>query len=155
VLLSWGTTKVVSVPVEMDKRRAGESNYTFRSLVRHASNMLTGFSLLPLRLVVAMGFFLALVGAGLLAFVLGSYFVRGDSIPGFPFLASVVALFGGAQLLGLGVVGEYLGRVHFRTMHRPAYIVREQRTAQRIGLTDAESAPTEAPATFDADTESC
>jgi undecaprenyl-phosphate 4-deoxy-4-formamido-L-arabinose transferase len=134
VLLSWATTRVAAVPVEMNKREQGASNYTFRSLVRHASNMLTGFSLLPLRIVVAMGFFMALVGAGLLAFVVGSFIFRGDTIPGFPFLASVIAIFGGTQLLALGVLGEYLGRVHFRSMHRPAYLIREYRTAERIGL---------------------
>ena len=51
------------------------------------------------------------------------YFFEG-SIPGFPFLASIIAIFSGAQLFALGVIGEYLARIHFRTMNRPAYIVR-------------------------------
>jgi undecaprenyl-phosphate 4-deoxy-4-formamido-L-arabinose transferase len=57
--------------------------------------------------------------------VLGRYLVLGSVVPGFPFLASVIAIFSGAQLFALGIIGEYLARVHFRTMNRPPYCVRE------------------------------
>jgi undecaprenyl-phosphate 4-deoxy-4-formamido-L-arabinose transferase len=50
--------------------------------------------------------------------------MSGTSVAGFPFLASIVALFSGAQLFALGIIGEYLGRMHMRTMERPPYIVR-------------------------------
>ena len=63
-------------------------------------------------------------GIGVLAYVLIRYVVSGGSIPGFPFLASIIAIFSGAQLFALGILGEYLGRMHMRTMDRPAYIVR-------------------------------
>jgi undecaprenyl-phosphate 4-deoxy-4-formamido-L-arabinose transferase len=55
--------------------------------------------------------------------VLGRYFITGGSIPGFPFLASIIAIFSGAQLFALGIFGEYLARIHFRTMDRPPYVV--------------------------------
>jgi undecaprenyl-phosphate 4-deoxy-4-formamido-L-arabinose transferase len=122
VLLSWGTTRFVAVDVEMDQRQFGKSNYTVRKLGRHAINMLTGFSVLPLRIVTLVGFGFAVFGIAVLIYVLISFAAVG-SLPGFPFLASLVALFSGAQLFALGVLGEYLGRVHFRSMGRPAYVV--------------------------------
>ena len=65
-----------------------------------------------------------LFGLGVLVLVLLAYFIRGNPVPGFPFLASIIAIFSGAQLFALGILGEYLGRMHMRTMDRPAYIVR-------------------------------
>jgi glycosyltransferase involved in cell wall biosynthesis len=124
VLLTWSTDRFGHVKVAQVPRGAGESNYTFRMLVRHALNMLTGFSTWPLRVASLVGFLFTLVGAATLVFVVGRYFIQGSSVPGFPFLASVIAIFSGAQLFALGMIGEYLARIHFRTMDRPAYVVR-------------------------------
>jgi undecaprenyl-phosphate 4-deoxy-4-formamido-L-arabinose transferase len=126
VLLTWGTTRFASVPVQHDPRRVGKSNYTFRKLVVHALNMMTGFSTWPLQLASFIGFAFTLFGATLLLYVVGRYFVEGDSVPGFPFLASMIALFSGAQLFALGIIGEYLARMHFRSMARPLYVLRSQ-----------------------------
>jgi undecaprenyl-phosphate 4-deoxy-4-formamido-L-arabinose transferase len=104
---------------------AGQSNYTLRKLVIHAFNMMTGFSTLPLQLASMVGFAFTVFGFGVLIWVLGRYFVTGTSIPGFPFLASIIAIFSGAQLFALGIFGEYLARIHFRTMDRPPYVVGE------------------------------
>ncbi|NIM40422.1 MAG: hypothetical protein GTN84_04215 [Hydrogenophaga sp.] len=73
------------------------------------------------------GFAFALFGAGILAFVLIRYLMLGAVVPGFAFLASIVAIFSGVQLLAIGIIGEYLARIHFRTMERPPYVVREER----------------------------
>jgi glycosyltransferase involved in cell wall biosynthesis len=124
VLLTWGTTRFAAIPVGVDRRRHGVSHYTFRKLITHALNMLTGFSVLPLQVASVMGFVLTLFGAGILVFVLTRWFVSGDPVPGFPFLASVIAIFSGAQLFALGIIGEYLARMHFRMMTRPTYTVR-------------------------------
>jgi undecaprenyl-phosphate 4-deoxy-4-formamido-L-arabinose transferase len=124
VLLTWATTRVTSVPVKQDPRVFGFSNYTVSKLIRHAVNMITGFSVLPLQLATGIGFVFALVGLLVLAFVVGRYVVYGTSVPGFPFLASLIAVFSGAQLFALGVIGEYLARIHFRVMDRPSYAVR-------------------------------
>jgi undecaprenyl-phosphate 4-deoxy-4-formamido-L-arabinose transferase len=124
VLLTWGTTRFAAVPVRFDPRRQGVSHYTFRALITHAFNMLTGFSALPLQVASMIGFGLTLFGMGVLVFVLGRYFIGGDPVPGFPFLASVIAIFSGAQLFALGIIGEYIARIHFRTMARPSYSVR-------------------------------
>jgi undecaprenyl-phosphate 4-deoxy-4-formamido-L-arabinose transferase len=85
--------------------------------------MMTGFSTVPLQLASLIGFGCTLFGIGVFVYVVGRYLLEG-SIPGFPFLASIIAIFSGAQLFALGVIGEYLARIHFRTMNRPVYVVR-------------------------------
>ena len=86
--------------------------------------MMTGFSVVPLELASLIGFVFTLFGFGILAFVVGRYLIQGGSVPGFSFLASIIAIFSGAQLFALGIIGEYLARMHFRMMERPAYVVR-------------------------------
>lgn len=125
VLLTWATTRFAAVRVRHDERRFGQSNYTYRKLVVHALNMITGFSTLPLQLASWIGFLFTLFGLCVLAFVLVSYFRHGSPVAGFPFLASIIAIFSGAQLFALGIIGEYLARMHFRMMDRPSYAVRD------------------------------
>lgn len=124
VLLAWSTTRFASVRVRHDPRPAGRSGYTFGKLVVHALNMMTGFSTWPLQLAGLIGFAFAVFGMGVLIYVLGRYLIQGGSVPGFPFLASVIAIFSGAQLLALGIIGQYLARMHYRMMDRPTYAVR-------------------------------
>ena len=126
VLLTWGAGRFSAVPVRHDPRFAGASNYTFRKLVRHALNMATGFSVLPLQVASLVGFGFTLFGMLILGYVIGSYFLRGGKVAGFAFLASIIAIFSGAQLFALGVLGEYLARMYFRIMDRPAYAVRSR-----------------------------
>jgi undecaprenyl-phosphate 4-deoxy-4-formamido-L-arabinose transferase len=123
VLLTWATSRFAAVRVPFKPRQSGSSNYTFAKLVRHAFNMMTGFSTVPLQLASLVGFGCTLFGLGVLIYVVGRYLLEG-SIPGFPFLASIIAIFSGAQLFALGVIGEYLARMHFRMMNRPAYVIR-------------------------------
>ena len=123
VLLTWGTRKFGVVSVRNDPRTIGSSNYTLSKLIRHALNMMTGFSSLPLQFASLVGFVFTLFGFAMLCFVLGRYFIEGGSVPGFPFLASAIAIFSGAQLFALGIIGEYLARMHFRMMDRPSYAV--------------------------------
>jgi glycosyltransferase involved in cell wall biosynthesis len=124
VLLTWATSRFGALKVAFKPRQSGSSSYTFAKLVRHALDMMTGFSTAPLQLASLIGFGCTLFGAAVFVYVVGRYFLEG-SIPGFPFLASIIAIFSGAQLFGLGVIGEYLARMHFRTMNRPAYAIRD------------------------------
>lgn len=124
VLLTWGTTKFATVPVAHEPRKVGISNYTFKKLVTHAFNMMTGFSILPLQLASLLGFICAGFGVMILGYVLIRYMIQGYSVPGFPFLASIISIFSGVQLLSIGIIGEYLARMHFRMMDRPLYVVR-------------------------------
>jgi undecaprenyl-phosphate 4-deoxy-4-formamido-L-arabinose transferase len=123
VLLTWATTRFGAISVPFQPRHSGSSNYTVGKLARHALDMMTGFSTAPLQLASLIGFSCTLFGIGVFFYVIGRYFLEG-SLPGFPFLASIIAIFSGAQLFALGVIGEYLARMHFRSMKRPAYVVR-------------------------------
>jgi undecaprenyl-phosphate 4-deoxy-4-formamido-L-arabinose transferase len=124
VLLTWSSHRFTHVPVIHAPRNAGESNYTFRKLITHALNMMTGFSTWPLQAASMIGFLFTLFGFGVLTWVIGRFLVLGYSVPGFPFLASIIAIFSGAQLFALGIIGEYLARMHFRLMERPPYVIR-------------------------------
>jgi glycosyltransferase involved in cell wall biosynthesis len=126
VLLTWGTKRFGSVKVLHAPRQLGESNYTFVKLVSHAVNLITGFTTLPLRIATFIGFAFCLFGGGVLAFVVWRYWIYGSTVPGFPFLASLISIFSGAQLCALGIIGEYLGRMHCRSMGIPSAVVREQ-----------------------------
>ena len=130
VLLTWGTTRFAAVTVQHNPRRYGTSNYTLSKLIRHALNMITGFSILPLELASLLGFGLALFGGGVLIYVVGRALLFGVEVPGFAFLSSIIAVFSGAQLFALGVIGEYVARIHFRTMDRPVYTVRSSSDPQ-------------------------
>jgi len=132
VLLTWGANRFTSIPVIHKPRRQGASGYTFRKLMTHAMNMMTGFSTVPLQIASLIGFVFTLFGILVLVYVVSRYFLHGDPVPGFPFLASIVALFSGAQLFALGIIGEYLARVHFRAMQKPPYVVREVQTETSI-----------------------
>lgn len=136
VLLTWGTSRFAAVAVSHAKRETGDSNYTLRLLARHAFNMITGFSAMPLRIASLMGFVFTAFGMLVLAFVLIRYAIDGGSPPGFPFLASIIAIFSGAQLFALGMIGEYIARMHFRLMDRPAYIVRRVTAPSPQGMDD-------------------
>ncbi len=123
VLLTWGTQRFSAVEVRHDRRSVGESNYTVGKLIRHALNMTTGFSTVPLQAASFMGFAFMLFGVAVLLYVIGRFLVQGAVVPGFAFLASIIAIFSGTQLFALGVMGEYLARMHLRSMGRPSYVV--------------------------------
>lgn len=126
VLLTWATTRFAAIPVQHESRQQGESNYTFRKLVAHALNMMTGFSTVPLQFASLLGFVFTLFGLVVLLYVIGRYLIHGSIVPGFPFLASVVAILSGVQLFALGIIGEYLARMHYRAMEKPPYVIRRR-----------------------------
>jgi glycosyltransferase involved in cell wall biosynthesis len=125
VLLTWATNRFEAVRVRQEPRSQGRSNYTFGRLVKHATNMITGFTSRPLRFASMIGFLFTIFGVVVFAVVVMRFFVGGNSVPGFPFLASIIAIFAGVQLLILGIMGEYVARMHFRLMDRPTYVIGE------------------------------
>jgi glycosyltransferase involved in cell wall biosynthesis len=124
VVLSWTTVGVRRVDVVMDQRTVGESAYSMRKLVRHTLNMVTGYGTVPLRVVTWLGMLCGLLGLALLVFTLVNFITGRTTVMGFTTLASMIALFSGAQMLSVGILGEYVGRLHFRSMHRPTFLVR-------------------------------
>ena len=123
-LLRWGTEKFGLVEVNEQTRIVGHSNYDLFKLAKFTMLVLTGFSTIPLRFASLIGFFLTLFGIGVLIFVMIKGFLDGD-LPGFPFLASIISIYSGAQLFGLGIFGEYLARIFNRSMRVPTYVIGE------------------------------
>jgi glycosyltransferase involved in cell wall biosynthesis len=132
VLLTWGTTKFSAVRVRHEPRKHGRSGYTSKKLIAHAINMMTGFSTLPLRIASLVGLVFAIFGLLVLIYVLVGWLLSGSAVPGFAFLASIISVFSGAQLLALGIIGEYLSRMHLRMMERPPYNVGAKTSNQEV-----------------------
>lgn len=124
-LLTWSTSRFSTLEVEHHARRVGKSNYSFTKLVRFMLDTATSYSTRPLRLATTIGFITTLFGLLLLVWVVGNALFVGDSVPGFPFLAASIAVFSGVQLVVLGILGEYLGKIHFRAMNKPTFSVSE------------------------------
>ena len=133
VLLTWATSRFSSVKVEHRPREIGESNYRFSTLVRHALTMITGFSILPLRLASLTGFFFTVIGFR------GAH-LRHRRLLHPPRQRSRISvprvdhrdLFRSAAL-SLGIMGEYLARIHVRVMERPPYAIAESITGGSAG----------------------
>lgn len=125
VLLSWGTNRFATVLVTEKPREVGRSNYSFYKLFKVTMVVVTAFSTVPLRFASMLGFGFTLFGVIIFLYVFSATLLQG-SIPGFPFLASIIALFSGTQLFALGIIGEYLARIFDRSMDRPAYMIGEQ-----------------------------
>jgi len=124
-LLAWCTGRIGEVTVEHHARTVGNSGYSFRKLLLLALNLYTNFSLLPLQLVSAIGLTAALGGFGLGAYYVLQHFTSSVAVPGFASTIVAVLVLGGVQLLALGVIGEYLGRLHLNVNRKPQFIVRQ------------------------------
>jgi len=126
LMLTWASNKSVGVPLQMRQREDGASTYTIRGLLRHALNAITGYSIAPLRLVSFLGLFTFGISFIVAIVVLVNYLMGRIEVAGFPTLAILVSMFAGVQLLSLGIIGEYLGRLHMRSMGRPRYVIRDE-----------------------------
>jgi undecaprenyl-phosphate 4-deoxy-4-formamido-L-arabinose transferase len=126
VALGWGTTAVASVEVRTVRRPYGRSGYTARALLRHAMNLFLGYSTALLRLSTYLGFALGLTGLILVLRLVWLYYHGQTAVAGFTTIASLVAIFSAAQLMAIGVLGEYVGRIHAGGMGRPTYVIRER-----------------------------
>lgn len=125
-MLSWMTSSAGTVEVTHGDRQHGESAYTWRKLISHAVNIFVTFSHLPLRIASYGGAALAAVSFGYLLFVVYGYFSGSITNPGYTSLMSVILFACGIQLLILGVIGEYLGRLMGATYRKPVYLVEQK-----------------------------
>ena len=132
-MVSWVGFRQVAVPYRRDARYAGESKYPLLKMLRFAADAIFSFSFAPLRLAVWTGFFvifLALLGI-VYAVVLRFFFDPSLWVRGWTSLFVAILLMGGVQLISLGIIGEYVGRIYGEVKKRPIYFVRE-----RFGFTD-------------------
>jgi glycosyltransferase involved in cell wall biosynthesis len=124
-LLAWNTRRIGEVEVRHSERAAGPSGYSLAKLLALAFNLFTNFSLLPLQLVSFLGVFAA-AGGMLMAFVyLLLYLTHRIVVPGYASTIIAVLFLGGMQLLALGIMGEYLGRLHLNVNRKPQYVERQ------------------------------
>ncbi|MZG54266.1 MAG: glycosyltransferase [Nitrospinae bacterium] len=123
VLMSWMGLPTAEIEVEHHERKKGITKYSILNLLILSWDLVTGYSSFPLRMVTYMGMFGALLGFLMMAFLLFQRIVNGILIEGFVVLLAVFAFFAGVQLLSIGFLGEYLGRVHHQIQERPDYIV--------------------------------
>ena len=124
-LLAWCTTRIGAVEVEHHARTQGSSGYSLGKLLQLALNLDTNFSLIPLQVVSALGFVTATSG-----FLAGTYYLlqflaANIVIPGYASTIIAILILGGVQLLALGVIGEYLGRLHLNVNRKPQYVIRQ------------------------------
>ena len=124
-LRAWIGFKVAQVPYDRQERAAGEPQQSFRRLLRYALDGLFSFSHLPLRLLTYAGVFIGTIG-----FCVGIYYIvkrliNIETAPtGFTTLAALILFLGGVQLIAIGVLGEYLGRIYDEVKQRPVYLVK-------------------------------
>jgi len=123
VLMSWMGVPTAEVEVEHSAREKGRTKYGMTQLIRLAWDIVTGYSNFPLRSVTYMGLLGAGTGFSLMAFLIFQRVVRGILVDGMVLLSAAFAFLAGIQLLSMGILGEYLGRVHLRVQDRPDYIV--------------------------------
>jgi glycosyltransferase involved in cell wall biosynthesis len=121
-LLSWGAASTSWTQVRHNKEKSDKSRYDFGKLLSHALDVAVSFSVRPLRWISLLGFLTAVVGFLLLFGVLHNYW-SGSPEPGFSFLATAITFFAGVQLVTIGVLGEYVGRIHLASQGRDAYTV--------------------------------
>lgn len=124
-LLAWNTDRITQVEVEHRPRSKGRSGYNLAKLFTLAMNLFTNFSLLPLQIVSATGFLVAIGGLALGFYYLLQRIFGGIAVPGYASIIVAVLVLGGLQMLSLGIIGEYLGRVHLNMNRKPQYSVRE------------------------------
>ncbi len=129
VVLSWGASNYCIRPVNFNFRAQGDSGYSLKRLARHATNILTGMTTTPLRLASILGVTMFAFGLLLIIYLVSIGIAYGTPVPGFMFIATTICLFNGAQMLAIGIIGEYLARVYLRASDRPCFIVREELNA--------------------------
>lgn len=124
-LYCWIGFRKTFVLFDQEGRRAGQSSFNALKLFNLAIEGITSYSTAPLRMATLFGLMVSMAAFIYLCFVFVKTLLYGDPVQGFPTLISVILFLGGLQLISIGIIGEYLGRVFHETKHRPVYIIRE------------------------------
>lgn len=122
-IFSWAGFSTIGVPYDRPERAVGQTSFNYRKLFRFAMDGITSFSTLPLRVWSAFGAVMALASLSYMLIVVVRTLVFGVDWPGYASLMSAVLFFGSVQLISVGVLGEYIGRIYFETKQRPLYVV--------------------------------
>lgn len=138
-IICWFTTRIGNVYVKHHQRRAGKSGYSVYKLIVLALNMMTNFSIALIQVASLIGLFFAFTG-----FVFGIYFLYkkiffGIPVSGFASTIVAITIFSGVQLFTLGILGEYIGRIHINISKRPQYAIRDIVVSKNHNLSDKTS----------------
>lgn len=125
-LFAWVGFRQDGFYYERKPRRAGTTKFNYIKLWNFALEGITSFTNVPLKFATYVGFFFALFAFCLAVFYIAKYFYYGDPIQGFLTLIVAILFIGGIQIMFLGIIGEYLGRIYFESKNRPLYVVKEK-----------------------------
>ena len=136
-LYNWVGFTRLGMTVRTDPRRHGTSSFNFYSLFRLAATGLTAFSNVPLRLWTVVGGIISLASIAYALYVVADTLLNGNDASGWPTIVAGMAFLGGVQLMSIGILGEYIGRIFTEVKQRPAYFVsRVSKSAQAFGPND-------------------
>ena len=140
-IISWSGFSQTQVPYHRAPRHAGKSKWSFSQLVKTAIDTFVSFSYVPLRFISYFGLIVSLLAFTFAIYVVIDYFVAGTALTGWPSLMAAILFFGGAQLLTLGVVGEYIWRISEESKRRPLYLVKERLGVEQSAETEQRPTP--------------
>ena len=124
-ILSWGGGKTAVVEYTREKRVAGASKFNGWKLWNLALEGITSFSTFPLRIWTYVGGFISAVAFFYILVIIAQKVFFGNPVEGYPSLLCVILFLGGVQLIGIGVLGEYIGRIYTETKRRPRYVLKD------------------------------
>jgi glycosyltransferase involved in cell wall biosynthesis len=124
-LFAWVGFERTTIFYDREPRAAGTSKWHYWKLWNFALEGITGFSVAPLKVASYVGMLTALMAFTYAAYVLVKTLVSGDPVPGFPTLIVVISFLGGLQLMAIGILGEYVGRLFLETKRRPLYVIED------------------------------
>jgi glycosyltransferase involved in cell wall biosynthesis len=125
-LYAWIGMSTVTLPYDRAARAVGRSKWNYPRLVGLAIEGIASFSVVPLRLALVTGALTALAGGAFGAWIIAKALILGDPVQGYPSLVALITLLGGTQLLGIGVVGEYVGKTYMEAKQRPLYVLLDE-----------------------------
>jgi hypothetical protein len=114
------------VPFEASRRVAGRSSYTWKRMIRLSVDGLMTFSIIPLRIAIALGISISALSFIYLVYIVVVWATNSQVVHGWASMTGLLSLLGGIQLLTIGVVGEYLGRLFISNLNRPHFVIKEQ-----------------------------
>ncbi|WP_354677267.1 glycosyltransferase family 2 protein [Cupriavidus plantarum] len=128
-LYAWIGFRQTSVLYRRDARASGTTKFNYRKLLRFAVDGITAFSTVPLKFATSIGLVVAVPAFAMAAFIVGKTLLYGDPVRGYPSMMTIMLMLGGMQLVFLGVLGEYVGRLFNEVKRRPVYLVAEYTVA--------------------------
>jgi polyisoprenyl-phosphate glycosyltransferase len=136
-LVPWLGFRTEYVPFEVQRRIGGATSYTLRRMLRLSLDGLLGFSVIPLRISIVAGMIVSLLAFLYLFYVVVIWMTSGEVVPGWASTAGLLSLLGGIQLLTLGILGEYVGRLFLSNLQRPHFVVADRVGAGREAAAEA------------------